>query len=180
VNRNTEQKSTVGKQRFNIADVILIIIITAIIAALSLRIYNIFGTENDICLVEATFTVNGISDKNLHLADGAKLYSPETNEEVGYIKSFTVYDTTELVYNENGELVEAVVPGKKTIKGTVILTCEKTEHGFYIDSTKLLTVGESLHLYTATHEMVFTLNSVKEFSDKTTASSSTTAPAAVN
>ncbi len=177
MNRNTEQKNIQGKPRFNIADVIILIIIVAIIAALGLRIYNIFGVEKEICRVEVTFSVNGVAAENISLAKNAKLYYSETNAEVGYIKDFTVSDMTEYAYNENGELVEAKIPGKKTVTGTIILTCDKTDKGFYLDGTKLLTVGEKVRLYTTTREMMFELNSVKELLPETSGSTSAVTPA---
>ncbi|MBQ8403220.1 MAG: DUF4330 family protein [Clostridia bacterium] len=177
MNRNTEQKNIQGKPRFNIADVVILIIIVAIIAALGLRIYNIFGAEEELYRVEVTFRVNGVAAENISLSEKAKLYYVETNAEVGYIKEFTVSDMTEYAYNENGELVEAKVPGKKTVTGTIILTCEKTDKGFYLDGTKLLTVGETVRLYTNTREMTFEVNSIKEFSPETSSSTSAITPA---
>ncbi|MBQ7290725.1 MAG: DUF4330 family protein [Clostridia bacterium] len=178
MNRNTEQKNTQGTPRFNIADVVILIVIVAIIAALGLRIYNIFGAEEELCRVEATFRVEGVAEEHFSLAKDAKLYSAETNEEVGYIKDFKISDYTELAVNENGELVEAKVPGKKTVTGTIILSCEKTDKGFYLDGTRLLTVGEKIKLYTSTREMMFELNSIKEFSLQTSGSAAAAAQAA--
>ncbi len=181
MNRKTEQKTEKAKSRFNIADVVIIIVIVAIITALGLRIYNIFGAEEDICRVEVTFRVTGISEEYLspsEFSEKTKLYYSETDAEVGYIKNYKISDMTEFAYDENGTLVEAKVPGKKTVTGTLILTCEKTEKGFFLDGTKFLTVGEKIHLYTTTRDMMFEITSIKEFTGETSASTVATTQAA--
>ncbi len=169
MNRNTEQKSIQRRRRFNIADVVIIFVIVAILAALGLRMYNIFGTEKEICNVEVTFRVNGISEisaENSYFKNKDKLYCSETDEEIGYIKDFAVSDMTEYAYNENGELVEAKVPGKKNITGTIVLTCEKTDKGLYLVGTDFITIGEKVSLYTAASEMTFEITAVKEIASK--------------
>ncbi len=177
MNRKTEQTTEKTKHGFNIADVVIIIVIVAIITALGLRIYNIFGTEDETCIVEVTFRVTGISEEHLspgEFSEKTKLYYAETDAEVGYIKNYKISDMTEFAYDENGTLVEAKVPGKKTVTGTIILTCDKTEKGFYLDGTKFLTVGEKIQLYTATRDMMFEITSVKEFTGETSASTAAT------
>ena len=162
---------------FNIADVIIIIAIIAMIAAFVLRIYNIFGTSAETQSVRIEFEVAGISEENISLKEEAKLYSAEDDSYVGYLEEFSEENTLQYAYNDKGELVKAVVPGKKTLKGTIILDCTVTDHGFYLGGTRLLSIGSKLKLYTTTREMDFTIIKISLAEDDAEGSSGTIAPA---
>ena len=160
--------------RFNIADVIIIIALVAVITALALRIYNIVGVDNGVTDVKIEFEVVGVSEENLTLKENAKLYSAGDNSLAGYIESFSLQNTLQYAYNEDGELVRAVVPGKKDIKGTMVLSCTKTDKGFYLGGTHLLSEGETLTLYTTTREMSFKIVKIID-EDSAQSNQSTTA-----
>ena len=179
-------KNNNDKPHFNVADVIIIVALVAVIAAFGLRIYNIFGTSDEEQKVRIEFEVNGISAENISLKKDAKLYYAGDNSLVGTLEEFEITDTVTYAYNENGELVKAVVPGKKTVTGTIVLKCTKTEKGFYLGGTKLLSEGMSLTLYTTTREMDFTIKKITEIkpaesdessvpASKTSSTSATTA-----
>lgn len=160
--------------RFNIADVIIIIAIVAVITALALRVYNIVGVDNSAMEVTVEFEIVGVAEENLTLKEKAKLYSASDDSLAGYVESYYLQNTFEYAYNEDGELVRAVVPGKKDIKGTIVLSCTKTDKGFYLGGTHLLSEGETLTLYTTTREMSFKIVKIVE-NDSTGAAQSTTA-----
>ncbi len=148
-------KNTNDTPRFNIADVIIIIAIIAVVTALALRIYNIVGVKDDSIELKVEFEVEGVSEENFSLKENSKLYYAKDDSLVGYVEEFYMQNSFQYAYNENGELVRATVPGKKDIKGTIVLTCVKTENGFYLGGTHLLSEGETITLYTTTREMNF-------------------------
>ncbi|MBQ9746096.1 MAG: DUF4330 family protein [Clostridia bacterium] len=150
------------KPHFNIADVIIIIVIVAMITALGLRIYNVFGRDTQTDKIRIEFRVTGISGDSISLKEEAKLYSVADDSYVGYLEEFEVADTVQYAYNKNGELVKATVPGKKTVTGTLVINCTKTEKGFYLGGTKLLSEGSTLALYTATRELEFEIVKITE------------------
>ena len=153
-------KNNHDKPRFNIADIIIIIAIIAVISALALRIYNIFGTEDNVEKVTISFEVEGIDAEKITLKKGEKLYSADDDSLVGTLDTFEISNTLAYAYNENGELVKATVPGKKTITGTITMQCTKTTHGYYLGGTRLLSEGEKITLYTTTREMEFTIKKI--------------------
>lgn len=162
---------------FNIADVIIIIAIIAVIATFALRVYNIFGTNDETQEVRIEFEVASVSEENISLQEEAKLYSAEDDSLIGYLEAFTIDDAIQYAYNDKGELIKAVVPGKKTVKGTMIINCTATEQGFYLGGTRLLSQGSTLRLYTTTREMNFTIIKISlvEKDEESTSGTATTA-----
>ena len=153
-NKNIEEQSPSEKKRsFNLADVIIIIIAIALIAAFVLRTYNVLDANEDVQDVRISFRVTGISENTDLPRENSPLYKSSDNAYAGYIEKFSVSDMTVYAYTEDGELVEAKVPGKITLKGTVVLQCVKTEKGFYLGGTQLLTIGDVISFYTADREM---------------------------
>ena len=155
---------TESKPKFNIADVVILVIIASVIVAFALRIYNVFGIEQSVQKVRVTFEVESISSENVSLKNGAVLYTVDGDERAGTLESFTVSDCITYVPNEAGELVPAKIPGKSTVTGTIVLECTRAEHGFYLGDT-LLTVNKTLSLYTSEREMTFKISAIEEIAD---------------
>lgn len=148
-------KNVEDKPRFNIADAIIIVVALLVIAGIALRVYRIFGTEEELQSVTVEFEISNISSEHIDLYSGDKLYLTSDNIRVGYIMELTVSDMMEYAYNDQGELVKATVPGKSTITGKMLLDGKVTEHGFYLGGTILLTESQEISLYTANREAVF-------------------------
>ena len=161
-----QTKNNNDTPHFNIADVIIIIAIIAVIAAFALRIYNILGVSDDVTEVRVEFEVTGVSTDTLSLKENSKLYSAEDDSLVGYLEAFTVKDMTTMAYNDAGELVRTLVPGKSTVTGTIVINCTKTANGFYLGGTKLLSNGDVLTLYTTSREMEFRIKNISEVKDE--------------
>ena len=135
-NKNIEEQSQSEKKRsFNLADIIIIIIAIALIAAFVLRTYNVLDADKDVQDVRISFRVTGISENTNLPRENSPLYKSSDNAYAGYIEKFSVSDMTVYAYTEDGELVEAKVPGKITLRGTVVLQCVKTDKGFYLGGT---------------------------------------------
>jgi hypothetical protein len=160
--KNTDDKlQNEGKSRFNIADVIIIIISIALLAALALRIYNIFGIEKEAHRVRIQFKVSSIAEDSTVPSSNDILYLTSDDSKAGYVENISVSSAKVYAYTESGELVEASIPGKITLSGTLILDCTKAEGGFYIGGTQLLTVGNFISLYTPQRELQFEILSIE-------------------
>jgi len=147
---------------FNIADIIIIISIIAVITALALRIYNVFGTNDDVTKVRIEFEVEELATETLSLKEEAKLYNTLDDSYVGFLEAFEITNSIRYAYNEKGELVKAMVPGKSDVNGTIVIECVKTENGFYLGGTQLLSEGSTLSLYSTTREMNFKIKKITE------------------
>ena len=159
---NEERPQGESKVSFNIADAIVIIIALAIVIAFSLRIYNIFGAEDDTQSVRVRFKVSAISSGTVLPESNDVLYSTVNDLACGYVEEYTVTDTKVPAYNEHGERVYATVPGKSDLNGTLVLNCIKTDGCFYLSDTLLLTVGNTITLYTNERELSFEIIGIEE------------------
>ena len=155
-------KKSTDKPHFNVADIIIIIAIIAVVTAFALRIYNVFGTKDDGVKVRIEFEVENISSENLSLAEETKFYCSSDNSYAGYLEAFDIKNTIKYAYNENGELVKATVPGRSNVTGTLVIECVKTDKGFYLGGNVLLSEGGTLMLYSTTREMVFNIKKITE------------------
>lgn len=156
-----------NKPRFNIADAIIIIIILAVITALALRIYNILGTEEKVINVRVSFKITQVTTETAHMDQDDPLYSTLSNEQIGYIEKFVFEDSVVIAPTASGEQVEITIPGKSDITGTIVLYCTKNNDCFYLNGTKLLTVGEKISLYNSKNEFQFEISEIKEIYNNT-------------
>ena len=168
------------KPRFNMADFIVIIVILAVAAALALRVYNIFGTEDEIEKITVEFEVICVeADKNT-IRKNDKLYSAADDSFVGTVDKAEISDAFTYAYNEEGKLVKAAVPGKKNITGSITMECTKTRQGYYLGGKLLLSKGDKLTLYTKTRELEFTVKNIISAEEKAAASTAKTANTAAS
>ena len=150
------------KPRFNVADVIIVVAIIAVITAFALRIYNIFGEKDNTVQVRIDFEVSAVSNDEIMLKENDKLYLSADDSFVGKIEKFKVSDTRIYAYNKDGNPVKSFVSGKSDITGTIIIECVKTENGYYLGGTRLLSEGDVMAMYTRTREMNFRLIKITE------------------
>jgi hypothetical protein len=167
-------KITNDKPRFNMADFIIIIALIAVVAALALRIYNIFGAKDSTEKITLEFEVSCVeADKNT-IRKNDKLYSVADNSFFGTVTEVEVSDAFTYAYNDAGERVKAAVPGKKNITGRMTVECTKTATGYYFGG-KLLSEGETHTLYTKTHEFSFTVKNIISAEELAASTSATAA-----
>jgi hypothetical protein len=148
--------------RFNIADIIIIVAIIAVITAFALRVYNIFGTDDETVQVRIDFEVSAVESNSIGLKENDNLYLAEDDSFVGKLEKFEVTDTRIYVYDKDGNPVKAFVSGKSDVKGTIVIECVKTEQGYYLGGTRLLSVGDTIAMYTPMREMNFTFLKITE------------------
>lgn len=154
------------------ADFIIVMAVIAVVAALALRVYNIFGTDESTEKITVEFEVTCVTaDKNT-LKKNDRLYFASDDVFFGTVTEASVSDAFTYAYNEEGELVKAMVPGKKNITGSITVECIKTAQGYYFGGTLLLSKGDKYILYTTTREMEFTVKNIisaEEMAASTTA-----------
>ena len=150
------------KPHFNVADIIIIVALIAVITAFALRVYNVFGEKDNTVQVRISFEVSAISSDEILLKEKDALYLSEDDTFVGTLEKFTVSDTRIYVYNKDGKLVKASISGKSDVTGTIIIDCVKTENGYYLGGTRLLSEGDTLTMYTKMREMNFKIIKISE------------------
>lgn len=155
-------KNVDDRPRFNIADVVIIIMFLLAIAGIALRAYGVFAEEDDMQSVTIEFAINNISEENVELYKGDNLFLVSDDSKVGYLLEVNTEAATAYAYNENGELVKATVPGKVSVTGKMVLDGKMTEKGFYLSGKTLLTETKDISLYTSSREAVFTIVKISD------------------
>lgn len=161
---NEERAHGESKVSFNIADVIVIIIALAVLTAFILRIYNVVGVDSNTQGVRVQFRVNAISIDTVLPENNDVLYAPTSGTECGHVEGYSISTTKMHAYTESGEKVYVTIPDKIDLSGTIVLNCIKTNGCFYLDDTVLLTVGDTITLYTSERELVFEILAIEELS----------------
>lgn len=155
-------KNIEDKPRFNIADVIILIVAILVLAGLAMRIYYMVSQKDELDITTAKFQITNISSEHIDLAPNDILYLSSDNSHVGYIIDLTVSDMLEYAYNAEGELVKATVPGKSTVTGTLALNGITNERGFYLNGTTLVTEGDEISFYTKNREVIIKIVKISE------------------
>ena len=137
--------------RFNLFDIILVVVIIACIAGLVFHTYftkDLIEDYTETAMI--SISVSDVSEQTAiaFCVNGAPIYSQETDAKIGMLET-TEYGPMILdLENEQGILVKATHPEKKMIHATATFNGTWTEDGFLIDGTKLATIGTTLKIYT--------------------------------
>ena len=146
---NSEKKSS--GVRFNLFDVILILVIIACIAGLVFHTYFTKDlSENYAESAMISISVTDVSEQTAlaFCVNGAPVYSQETDTKIGVIETAEYGPMILDLENEQGILVKATHPERKEIRAMVSFVGTWTEDGFLINGTKLATIGTTLKIYT--------------------------------
>lgn len=160
----TSEKKHSGA-RFNLFDVILILVIIACIAGIVLHAYftkDLTKTYSETAKV--SISVTGVSEQTAiaFCVNGAPIYLQETDEKLGTIDTAEYAPLMLDLENAEGSLVKAVHPEKKAISATATLIGAWTDDGFLIGGTVLATVGKTLNIYTDGAVCTITITSISK------------------
>lgn len=159
--QTNEKKSS--DARFNIFDVIIILILLICIAAVSVRAYFTANIRDTFENATIEFTVSGVS-KNTAASfhQYRKIYFALTNDEIGSITEVSYGPAKLYAADASGTPIEVDHPDKKDVHGTATFSGIWTDDGFMINGTELATVGKSIHIYTHDVECILTIVSVSK------------------
>lgn len=138
--------------RFNLFDIILVVVIIACIVGLVFHTYFTKDLVED--YTETATIVISVSDISEQTAlafcvNGAPIYLQETDAKIGILETTEYHPMSLELENEQGVLVKVTHPEKKVVRATAIFEGTWTEDGFLIDGTKLATIGTTLKIYTS-------------------------------
>ena len=157
--KHTSSDST----KFNVFDILIVVMIIACIAAIGLRFYFISNVDMTSESVSVKFEVVGISDENANeFKDGKKLYLQNSDNEVGRITSISIDQMKVRASDESGALIILDHPDKKTVTGTATFNGKWNEKGFMLGGTQLISLGTVIDLYTDRNQFSMTVIEVYE------------------
>lgn len=156
--------------RFNVFDVLIILVALACVAAIIVRAKFISGDTLDE-KITIGFIVPGVmkstADKmTADLTEGAKLYLSSTDEEIGYIVSIGSEKSTVYAENESGEIKRVEHPNSMNVTGVCVLYGKTGTDGFLIGGTTAATLSEVIYVYSDTIDFSMTITNVSEASAK--------------
>ena len=157
-NRPTE------KTRFNVFDLLIILIVIACIVALVLRIY-VFNKNALDKKVNVSFSVNNVMETtaekmNSSIKNGTVVYLTSNNEVIGYVTSIDTERSTVYVEDENGNPIEVFHPTNWNVTGTAVLYGTSGDLGFYINGTQRAEINSVVSVYTDTVQFEMTLTDI--------------------
>ncbi len=153
-----DRKAQNKKAKLNIIDIIIIFAVLICLAAIGLRIYFTSNANNTGEEALVTFEVYGISETNaMAFGENMKLYLASSDDEVGYIVSAAVSAAKTDAVDGDGKITSVNDPIKKTVVVTAVLKGKWGDDGFYLDGTKLLSLGTNVEIYTEKNIFSFTV-----------------------
>lgn len=160
----------VEKSRFNVFDILIILIVVACITALILRIYVFNGVALN-KKVEVSFSVNNVmqstADEMLKsIQNGTSLYLTSNNEIIGYITDIRSERSTVFVEDENGNQVEVFHPTNWNVTGTAVIYGTEGDLGFYVNGTTRAEINSVVYVYTTRVQFEMTLTSISSPTDR--------------
>lgn len=154
-------KNTAVKPRFNIFDVIIIVLILASIGAMVARAHYTANAKKNYAAADVEFSVLGVSDVTANaIISGQTVYLVDNDSSIGQILSVEVVPSKTTVEDAEGKLIELPHPDKKDVRGVALLSGIYTDDGFMIDGKYPASAGKTIHVYTPKVDCIFTIERV--------------------
>lgn len=160
----------VEKSRFNVFDILIILIVVACIATLVLRLYVFNGVALN-KKAEVTFSVNNVMQSTSEemiktIQNGTNLYLTSNNEIIGYVTEIRAVPSTVFVEDEDGNQIEVQHPTNWNVTGTAILYGTEGDLGFYVNGTLRAEINSVIYVYTTRVQFEMTLTSISSPTDR--------------
>jgi len=151
-NEITNDRLSEYRTRFNILDVVIIVVIAALIAGLFFRenIVSMFKTEemSDITYV---FEIKGLERTKLSsLTENVRLTYKNSGKDMGRIKLVNAVNSYATEYKADGTAVKIKRDGYCDVVVTAVAKGFKSDTGVYLEGELLIVPGQTFTIYTAT------------------------------
>lgn len=151
--------------RFNLFDVILILVIVACIAGVVIHAYftkDLTQTYSE--NAQVSFRIEGVSEVTAEAfcKIGSAIYDQDTDKNIGTLTAAEYAPLLLDLETAEGVLVKAEHPEKKQITALATLTGTWTDDGFLIGGTTLAAVGKTINIYTENAVCTITVTGVSK------------------
>ncbi len=159
-----QKQKQISGPRFNIFDFLIILALAVCVATIIGRVIFVRNMREDVVLADVYFEVVGVSEvtANALCEQSDSIYLQSNDVRIGLINTATAEPCRVWTENEDGVLVEAVHPDKKTVYGKAQIKGVWYEDGFMVDGTYLASVGNTLDIYTKYASCTITIISITE------------------
>lgn len=141
------KKNENSKLRFNIIDLLIVIIVIGCIAGVIMR-YDIVdklvvNSKRD--EVKVSFMITGISPQiSEQIKDGDEFYVVGSSNSVGILQEHTLGNAEKVEANENGEPVRSYDDTLRDVRGSFVSLGVLNEKGFFLGGTLFIAPGKTL------------------------------------
>ena len=159
-----QKQKQISGPRFNIFDFLIIIALVVCVGAIIARALFVNNTRESVVFADVYFEVVGVSDVTADAlcVQNESIYLQSSDVRVGLVNMVKSEPCRIWTENEDGILVEAVHPNKQTVYGKAQIKGVWHEDGFMVDGTYLVTVGNTLDIYTKYASCTITITSIME------------------
>jgi hypothetical protein len=128
------------------------------------RVIFVANRKEDIVFADVYFEVTGISEvtANALCVQNESIYLQSGDARIGLINNVRSEPCTVRTEDENGALIEAVHPDKKSVYGMAQIKGVWHEEGFVVEGMYLATVGSTLDIYTKYASCTITITSIEQ------------------
>ena len=151
------------KARFNIIDVLIILVLAAVLWVFA-NYASVEPAQNNAAMVQYTVEIKGIREENVGaFAEGDEITGDKGGGVIGKIVSVGEYEN-ETAITENirtGEFNVSEIPNRYTVRLVIESPCVKNADGITVDNTDIK-VGKSINIKTDKYVSKSTILEVKE------------------
>ena len=140
---------TEKKRKFNLIDLLLLVLVIAAVLALVLRgnLARQIGLEHKGETAEVTLSLSALETSEANLfKEKNTLSDPATGEVFGVIKSVRAENALVYTLNDRGELVRAFDTAKKDLTVVLEATGTQTEKGFLLNASTYASPGDTIRV----------------------------------
>lgn len=148
--------------RFNILDIVIIVVIAALVAGLFFRenIIGMFNTE-EMSDITYTFEIEGMERTKLSdLAENVQITDKNSGKDMGRIKLVNAVNSYVTEYKTDGTAVKIKRDGYCDAVVTAVAKGFKSDTGVYLDGELLIVPGQTFTIYTSTVTYTMTILSI--------------------
>ena len=158
------------KIRFNIIDVLIILLIVVSVVGIYFRnhIAEWIGMSTDLKDYSVTFKVTGIrATSEEYLFAGEKIYLDSPGMELGVIDGNCIVSPSETyITMDDGTVIAVPSPRDTYIDVIGDVKCRgamRSDDGFYLDGSYLITPGMTLKVHTERLDFTVTVTNIEEY-----------------
>lgn len=160
-----------GNARFNIIDLVIIVVAAACIAGVLLRHFSLKNADTGEVAENAriSFLVQNIRYTSADFfVGGDGVYCDDDGIKLGeFMKGFTITPAEEYVTDYNGKTIKVNYPENTRIdvRGTILSEGKWRDGSFFVDGNKYIAAGKNLTVHTAHITVTLVVTDVAKVSD---------------
>ena len=159
-----QKQKQISGPRFNIFDLLIILGIFVCIIAMIARVIFVSSVKDEVVFANVYFEIQDISEAtaNAICNPHESIYLQSNDNRIGIFGTLSAEPLKVWAEDENGSIIEAIHPDRKTVSGKAQIKGVWHDEGFFVDGTYLAGVGQTLDIYTKYASCTITITAIEE------------------